>query len=324
MAIVPSVNEIRLMVKIAQLYHEQDMRQKEIADLLGMHQTTVSRFLRRAREEKIARMTIAMPPGNFGPLENEIEKRFGLKQVVVVETQTDEEHTIRELGGAAAFLVETTVRPGAVIGVSSWSRSLFAMVETMRPTDCGRGGKVVQMMGGVGTSDTYQYATQLVFKFARLIGAEPILLQAPGIVGSEHTRKVLCRDSIIRQALDLFQQIDFAMVGIGSMEPTPLLARSGNAFSLKDRREIQRQGAVGDICLRFYDRNGQLVKSEQDKRVIGIEIDTLLQVERVVGVASGLIKVPAILGALRSHRIHVLITDRVTAERILASPHSRS
>ena len=324
MAIVPSINEIRLIVKIAQLYHEQDICQKDIADLLGMHQTTVSRYLRRAREEKIARMTIAVPPGNFGPLENEIEKRFGIKQVMVVETQTDEEHTIRELGGAAALLVETTVRPGAVIGISSWSRSLYAMVEAMRSTDCGRGGKVVQMMGGVGNSDTDQYATRLVIKFARLIGAEPILLQAPGFAGSEHERKVLCRNSIIRQALDLHRQINFALVGIGSMEPTPLLARTGYAFSLKDRREIQRQGAVGVICLRFYDRNGRLVQSEQDRRVIGIENETILQMERVVGVASGLIKVPAILGALRSHRIHVLITDRATAERILASTHSRS
>ena len=322
MAIVPSINEIRLMVKIAEMYHEQDLRQKEIADLLGMHQTTVSRFLRRAREEKIARMTIAMPPGIFASLEKEIEGRFGLKQVVVVDTQRDEEQTIRELGTAAAFLVETTVRPGAVIGISSWSRSLFAMVEAMHSTNCGRGGKVVQMMGGVGTSDTYQYATQLVLKFANLIGAEPILLQAPGIVGSEQTQRVLCRDVTIRQTLDLYWQISFAIVGIGSMEPTPLLARSRNAFSLKDRREIQRRGAVGDICLRFYDRNGQLVKSGQNRRVIGITLDTLLQVGQVVGVASGLIKVPAILGALRSHRLHVLITDRVTAEKILASPRS--
>lgn len=311
------------MVKIAQMYYLQHLRQKEIANLLGMHQTTISRFLRRAREEKIAHMTVAMPPEIFAPLEKEIEERFALKQVVVVDTQRDEERTIRELGGAAAFLIETTLRPGAVIGISSWSRSLFAMVEAMHSTNCGRGGKVVQMMGGVGTSETYQYATQLVLKFANLIGAEPILLQAPGIVGSDQTQRVLCRDATIRQALDLYRQINLAIVGIGSMEPTPLLARSGNAFSPKDRRAIQRLGAVGDICLRFYDRNGQPIKSEQNRRVMGIELDTLLQVEQVVGVACGLIKVPAILGALRSHRIQVLITDRVTAEKILSSSRSQ-
>lgn len=317
--LVPRINEIRLMVKIAHLYHEQNVRQKQIADLLGVHQTTVSRLLRRAREENIARITVAMPPGIFADIESAIEQKFGLKQAIVIDTQKDEEHNVSELGSAAAFYVETTVKPGSVMGISSWSRSLFAMVEAMHATNCCAGGKVVQMMGGVGTAETYQYATHLVLKLANLVGADPVLLQSPGIVGSVQAQRVLSREATVRKTIDLFRRISLAIVGIGTMEPTSLLARSGNAFSSKDRREIQRLGAVGDICLRFYDSNGRLVRSSQNSRVIGMELETLMHVERVVGVAGGPAKVLAILGALRGRLINVLITDRVTAERVLAS-----
>lgn len=305
------------MVKIAHLYHEQNVRQKEIAELLGVHQTTVSRLLRRAREENIARVTVAMPSGVFAGIENAIEQKFGLKQAIVIDTQKDEEHNVSELGAAAAFFVETSVKPGTVIGISSWSRALFAMVEAMQITNCCSGGKVVQMMGGVGSAETYQYATHLVLKLAKLVGADPVLLQSPGIVGSAQAQRVLCREASVRQTIDLFRRINLAIVGIGTMEPTPLLTRSGNAFSSKDRKEIHRFGAVGDICLRFYDSNGKLVRSPQNSRVIGMELETLMHVERVVGVAGGPAKVPAILGALRGKLINVLITDRVTAERIL-------
>jgi DNA-binding transcriptional regulator LsrR (DeoR family) len=109
-----------------------------------------------------------------------------------------------------------------------------------------------------------------------------------------------------------------ALVGIGSMEPSRLLARSGNIFSAAERSELGRQNAVGDICFRYFDAQGEPVKSTLMQRVIGIELSSLRHVNRVVGVAGGRRKVPAILAALRAHWINVLITDRRAAEALLA------
>jgi len=107
-----------------------------------------------------------------------------------------------------------------------------------------------------------------------LIGAEAVLLQAPGIVSSVQARRVLCRDISVRLASDLFPKITLALVGIGSMEPSPFLVNSGNSFSPAERRQIYRQGAVGDLCLRFFDRLGKPIKSTLNSRVIGIELET--------------------------------------------------
>jgi DNA-binding transcriptional regulator LsrR (DeoR family) len=311
------LDEIRLMAKIARMYYDHGIRQKEITERLGIHQSTISRLLQKARETKMVRISVATPPGIFAELEDEIEQKFGLKEAIVVETRSNEEHQMRELGAAAAFFVETTVKPNTIIGISSWSRALMAMGETLHPTDCGRGGRVVQLMGGIGTAEAQYHATYIVQRIANLIGAEPVLLQAPGVVGSVQAQRVLSRDISVRQAADLFDRIDLALVGIGSMEPSPFLVSSGNAFSPAERKQIRSEGAVGDLCLRFFDAKGSPVKSALNKRVIGIELETLKKVDRVVGIAAGPGKIPAMLAALWSRRLNTLITDRQTAKSLL-------
>jgi DNA-binding transcriptional regulator LsrR (DeoR family) len=69
--------------------------------------------------------------------------------------------------------------------------------------------------------------------------------------------------------------------------------------------------------LRFFDREGRTIRSSFEERVIGITLDQLRGVRRVVGVAGGGRKVDALLGALRGGLIDVLITDRFTAEKLV-------
>ena len=308
-----------MMAKVARMYYDQGIRQREITERLNIHQSKVSRLLKRARQADIIRISVAAPAGVFPELEDALEGTFKLKEAVVIESDGGEARIARDLGAAAAFYLETTTRPEMVIGISSWSRSLFAMVETLHPGDCGRGGKVVQILGGVGNASTQYQATALAQRLASLIGASPVLLQAPGVVGSAEARAVLARDPAVQEASNLFKRLDVALVGIGSMEPSALLASSGNTFSAEEREELSRMGAVGDICFQFIDRDGAPVESALMGRVIGIELGLLKRTQRVVGIAGGAQKIPAILASLRGKWINVLITDRNTAQGLVAS-----
>lgn len=313
------LDELRLMAKVARMYYEQGIRQQEITERLSVHQSKVSRLLKRARETNIVRISVSTPAGFFPELEEALEQRFHLKEAVVIDSDGSEERIVRDLGAAAAFYVETTVKQEMVIGISSWSRSLFAMVDTLHPSDCGRGGKVVQILGGVGNASTQYQATLLAQRLASLIGASPVLLQAPGVVGSAAARDVLARDPAVEQAAKLFKKVDLALVGIGSLQPSALLASSGNIFSPSERDELGRLGAVGDICFQFVDKDGAPIESPLMQRVIGIDLATLKRAQRVVGIAGGEQKIPAILASLKGKWINVLITDRQTAERLMAS-----
>jgi DNA-binding transcriptional regulator LsrR (DeoR family) len=314
------LDEIRLMAKVARMYYDQGIRQQEITERLNIHQSKVSRMLKRAREANIVRVSIATPAGFFPELEDALESRFHLKEAVVVDSDGDEERVVRELGAAAAFYLETTLKPEMIIGISSWSRSLFSMVETLHPNNAAAGGKVVQILGGVGNASTQYQAMLLAQRLAALIGASPVLLQAPGVVGSAEAKAVLVQDPAVDEAARLFAKLDLALVGIGSLEPSSLLASSGNIFSDEERRQLRQSGAVGDICFQFIDKQGRPVKSPLMGRVIGIELATLKSSPRVVGIAGGQSKIPAILASLKGGWINVLITDRATAERLVRSP----
>jgi DNA-binding transcriptional regulator LsrR (DeoR family) len=307
------VDELRLMAKVARMYYIQELNQQAITEKLQLHQSTISRILKKARTLNLVRFSIATPPGTFADLEEQLTSRFDLKDAVVVDCPAEGEAMVRDLGAALAYFLETTLKPGKIVGISSWSRSLFAMVDALHPGDYCADGKVVQILGGVGNVGSEFQAIHLAQRLAGSIGAKPVLLQSPAIVGSPEARRVLSRDSAVQEASSLFEKLDLALVGIGSLEPSRMLAASGNILSCEERANLQRMGAVGDICFRYFDADGKAIKSPLMKRVIGIDLPELRSCRRVVGVAGGAQKAHAILGALRGNLVDVLITDQRTA-----------
>lgn len=162
------------------------------------------------------------------------------------------------------------------------------------------------------------HATQVTRRLADLLGGEATLLPAPGVVGSRNARDVLIKDRFVREALDMFPKVTLALVGIGATEPSRALASSGNVFSAQEIKLLAGKGAVGDICLRFFDAAGRPVITELNDRVISMDLDQLRAVRRVVAVAGGKRKTNAIRGALAGKLVNVLITDLATADRLLA------
>lgn len=316
------IDELRLMAKVARMYYTQGMRQTEICERLSIHQSTVSRVLKRAEREGIVRITVSLPAGTHTEVEDALQARFGLDEAVVVDCLEDEAQIAHDLGAAAAFYLENTLKPNDVIGISSWSAALLQMVNALHPSQRFKNNRVVQILGGVGSPNAEVHATQVTRRLADLIGGEATLLPAPGVVGSRNAREVLLKDRFVREALDLFPRITLALVGIGATEPSRGLASSGNIFSPQELKLLAAKGAVGDLCLRFFDETGNQVVTELNDRVISMELDQLRNVRRIVGVAGGQRKTRAILGALTGKLINVLITDLSSAERLLASPSS--
>ena len=71
------------------------------------------------------------------------------------------------------------------------------------------------------------------------------------------------------------------------------------------------------MSLRFFDRDGQPVRTPLDDRVIGTTLDEMRGMGRVMALAGGRAKTEAIAGALRTGVVDVLVTDKFTAERLL-------
>jgi DNA-binding transcriptional regulator LsrR (DeoR family) len=317
--------QVRLLTKVARMYHEQNLRQPQIASQLHISQPRVSRLLKQAVDVGIVRTTVVAPRGVHSELEDRLEKRYGLNEVVVTDTEglTDEAEVVRALGSAAAAYLEATLIGGDRIGISSWSSTLLAMVEVMhqRPTQVAL--EVVQILGGIGNSGAQSQATRLTGRLAQLTRAEALYLMAPGLLADAALRAVMEKDPSFAAVLDAWQHLTVALVGVGSLEPSPLLAQSGNGVTDKEQRQLRKLGAVGDICMRFFDAEGKVIDSPISDRVLGITAETLLRVPRRVGVAGGVRKHGAIRAALTGGWLSVLITDLHTAEQLDAELPAR-
>lgn len=320
---LPSEDQLRLMAKIARMYHQRGMRQSQIAAELHVSQPRVSRLLKRAEEVGIIRTVVTLPSGVHTDLEDALEQAYGLGEAVVVDVSGDDVEVTEALGAATATYLETTLTGGDTVGMSSWSATLLSAVDHLRPSRTAVVDTAVQLVGGVGEPRVQMQATRLLDRFATATGAAPLFMSAPGLLGSASARASLMADATLAEVVACWDRLTMVLVGIGSLEPSPLLRESGNALAQADQEILREAGAVGDICQRFFDATGRPVRSVVDDRVVGISYDQLSRVRRRVGVAGGERKHSAIRAALLGGWVNVLVTDLEEAERLLADADAR-
>jgi DNA-binding transcriptional regulator LsrR (DeoR family) len=159
-------------------------------------------------------------------------------------------------------------------------------------------------------------------EFARLIGATATFVPAPALVGNKTVRQSLLNDPAMESVAKEWARLTMVVAGIGSLPPSPLLRASGNAADVADQDRLHAAGAVGDVCQRFFDSAGNLVPSDLDDRVVGIDADTLRQIPRRIGIAGGESKHTAIHAAVIGGWVNVLITDTGTAAALLLQEDS--
>jgi DNA-binding transcriptional regulator LsrR (DeoR family) len=314
-----SNDELRLLVKVSRFYYEDGLNQDAITERLGLSRSKVSRLMAQAREMGIVQISVVPPEQLFTDLEARLEERFGLHEAFVVEAPpTDAQEAVsRVIGAAAAGYLARAIGPRSTVGFA-WGSTLYHLAAALPPYRL-PDVQVVQIIGGLGTPDSEIHATELARHLSRALGCRMALLPVPGIVADQRTREALLRDVHVQRAVQAFDHLDIAFVGVGSPTPDSVVMRDGSIITQAELDDVLRRGAVGDIALRFFDAGGGAVESEINDRIIGMTLEQLKRTPRVVGVSGGPEKTEAIRAALTGGLIHVLITDSATATRLLDS-----
>ncbi len=303
-----------LMVKVADLYYLRNLTQQAIAERLGLSRPTVSRLLDRSRTLGIVRIEVAAPADAHRPLERALEDAFGLREAIVIPGRSESPTiTRRALGQVAADYLNRLFKGGERIGIS-WGTTLGAVMDHLRPRRLRT--TVVPLVGGLGQAAPAIHANELARRLAEAHRGRVHLLHAPAIVARNDVRAALLTDPPIRQVLDLARRVDVALVGIGALVPSSTLIESGYV-SAEDVAALRRSGAVGDICTRPFTAAGAPAGGPLDGRILAIDLEDLRRIRTVIGVAGGLEKAEAILGALRGGLLDVLVTDHLAARAVL-------
>jgi deoxyribonucleoside regulator len=301
------------LVDIATRFYLTGQSQIEIARSVGLDASTVSRYLKRARDEGIVRVEIQRPRTLHGDLALELAQGFHLKRAVVVAGEPGR-GAVQAVAWAAADYVNSQLLNGMRLGLS-WGRMLSAAIHMLPPGTVSE-LDVSLLHGGVGSAGAGIQGVELARHIASLHPHSHVhYLHAPVLVDSPDIKDAMLRDGSIRAALDSAASSEMALVGIGTLDESAPLISYGH-ISKHDRGRLLASGAVGDMCTRFFTPEGEPVHVLDD-RLIAIEWDELKRIPLVVAMAAGLEKRDAILGALRAGCIDVLVTDESTARSVL-------
>ncbi|HHS9995662.1 sugar-binding transcriptional regulator [Klebsiella pneumoniae] len=311
-------DDIRLIVKIAQLYYEQDMTQAQIARELGIYRTTISRLLKRGREQGIV-TTIAI---NYDYnenlwLEQQLKQKFGLKEAVVASSDgLLEEEQLSAMGQHGALLVDRLLEPGDIIGFS-WGRAVRSLVENLPQASQSRQVICVPIIGGPsGKLESRYHVNTLTYGAAARLKAESHLADFPALLDNPLIRNGIMQSQHFKTISSYWDSLDVALVGIGS----PAIRDGANwhaFYGSEESDDLNARHVAGDICSRFYDINGGLVDTNMSEKTLSIEMAKLRQARYSIGIAMGEEKYSGILGALHGRYINCLVTNRETAELLL-------
>jgi len=301
--------------KVAQLHYEHNLTHHEIAALLGLSRVKVTRLLAEARRTGIVSITINTDERLFLDLENRLVGQFGLSRAWVGPSLSDHRASA-SLGAVGAQCMTALLTPETRVVTVGFSQSVAYALQHMSHQDL-HGVSFVQATGNPSSLDRVGSSSKLTIGFADTLGGHSYQLPAPLLATTAAVAEVLSRETVVRDVLERASKADLLIAGVGAMgnDSRMLIDAVGD----DDLERLSEAGAVGDLCARFFDAEGNAINSDIDQRVIGLALDQLAAIPTRVAIAVGAGKVHALRGAMQGGLINTLVTDTETARLLLDS-----
>ncbi|ETP71734.1 transcriptional regulator [Lachnospiraceae bacterium JC7] len=298
--------EDELIYKAAWYYYVENMTQQEISEKLGLSRMKVVRLLDAAKETGAVQFRILTSNGMNFDLEEKLTGSWNLSKAIVIPTPQDLKNLNENLAVAAANYIATIISDQSFINMgygdtpSRVLNHLAAIAES--PVS------VVSLTGGVNYY--LPNAVSSIFKAKLHLYPTPLLISSP-----EACRAIL-QEPGVQEIRRMTKLASLSIVGIGGMNSDATVL-SNSILNSNDFTYLSMQGAVGDILTHFIDKDGNQIHTSFDDRLVSTPLDTLRELNNVIGIAGGPQKIAVIKAALRGHYLNTLITDENTARHLL-------
>lgn len=314
-----------LVIKAAYLYFIMEKPQSVIADELNVSVTTVSRLLKRAREEKIVQFVIRDSYIECVELEEKLKKIFSLENVIIApsafqagdlygEEDADDDKKLVAL--EAARYLQRIIKPEDVLGIT-WGSTVYEMINYLNPAQR-VDATFVTLHGSLAACKDEWDVRTLVQRLAKAFSGKKYAFLSEALMNSSATVEALKKEKSFARMYEIFNKVNISVCGIGSFYPkiTTILA-SPKYVEEKYKNQLIDKNVVGDIALRFFDKNGEECDTDLRDRTISIDFDVYKKIKHKITIASGVYKAYTVYCALKAGLIDVLIVDSKLATELL-------
>jgi DNA-binding transcriptional regulator LsrR (DeoR family) len=307
-----------LLCLAARLYYVDGLSQNDVAKFVQVSQAKVSRLLSMARERGIVRVSVADYEPRHKELEMKVRKRFGLATVIVIKTVegldiADRRHS---LGYFAAPILAGLIGGEDTVALAG-GRNILELIGNLPETQ-DKALTVVQTMGNIDSSVSACDSGEVARLLTHKLGGNYLALNTPAYVSNREMRDALWELEQVRKVREHLARADFALIGIGTLEDSLCVERV--ILKHDDLQALREAGAVGEVCGRFIDKDGNECPSCWHDLVIGIELAHLRRIPRSLAVVAGQNRAAAVNAAIRGKLINGLILDQTGAAELLALP----
>lgn len=312
---MPKLTESHLLYEIARMYYIENMNQAEISRKLGISRPQVSRYLKKARESGLVEIKLNLPfEEEFKDLEKELQKKLGLKKVVIAslknQSNTDEEEVIKKISIVAGRYIASMIKKANFVGLG-WGRTVHKTILSIEHQTDFSETTFIPLIGGTGQTAPHYQVNTLVDRLAEKFGAKRVFLNAPAFLKDEKMYKETLKDERICAIVDMWKMVDLAIIGVGGPIQSSGILRS--EISPEMIIELIKKNPVGDVLSRFFDSDGKPCNTGLELHLLGMDLEVLKKVDNVICVSGGDKKIEAITAAAKANYFNILLTDQKTA-----------
>lgn len=298
--------EDKLLTKVAWYYYIEGYTQQEIGEYLSIPRLRVNRLLDKARKAGIIQFSVREGDSKRMIVERELITQFGLKDAFVVPSPINEQDINESVAQAAAMYIHERLDKSGYINMGYGDTS--SRILNHLANICEFPVNVVSLTGGV---NYYLPNTR-----SSIFNAKLYLTPAPLLMASEDIVKAMEQEPSVKQIRHMATLAQMSIVGIGGVDSNATLLINGT-LNHSDVLLLSMQGAVGDMLCHFIDKDGNVIQSSLERRLMSTPLEQLKEMSNSIGVAGGSTKSEAILAALKGNYLDVLITDETTATNVL-------
>ena len=296
------------------LYYIAGNTQDEIAKKLGVSRQTAQRLVSLSISQKLIKVRLDHPLANCMELASRLRSKYSLDLVEVVPSDPQSSSDTLGIAEAAAAILEKTLdSQHPVITAVGTGRALRAMAEQVSPMDCPQ-HKIVSLVGNIapdGSATIFDAASRI----GERVRAPYYPMALPVIAQTVHERNLLVAQKSLRNIVELAEQADLTVVGIGTVDADAALLRDG-FVKPEEIRSLVRAGAVGEITGWAFDAEGNLIEGLTNDRVLSVPLTRAAE-RKVIAISMAAPRLKAIRGALSGMLINGLITNESMATSLL-------
>ncbi|MGQ7848305.1 sugar-binding transcriptional regulator [Granulosicoccus sp. 3-233] len=264
------------IVEAAWCYYHEGLNQSAIATKLGVSRASVVNYLAESRRRDFVRVTLDSNVFLYNQLAAELRHAFDLTQALVIPAdEASSQRSFERVVRAASDWLPQLLDSGDMLGVA-WGETIYRLSE-IAPRLTLEELVIVQLVGSRPSALGFA-AENCSATLAQRFGAQCINLHVPLLLSNSALCRQLIAEPVVAEQLQRVADCSKVIFAAGTCFDDSHIVRTG-IISPKEIAGYRRKGAVGVICGRLIDIDGNAMAIPSEDRMIGVTLEQMREKE---------------------------------------------